>query len=413
MSITLQKLDTLIDTIDSMASNPNNNQNFSLPKDGKMQAISVDNSDNTKAPILAISENNNIPTELKAGEVLIKVYASAVNRADLLQAKGRYPPPKGVTNILGLECSGIIVSRSNDCQRKEITQIGSRVMALVPGGSYAQYCKCHESTLISLSKNIEFAIGAATPEAFLTAYQLLFKYGGAIPMKDKNNDQNNNNELVLIHAGASGVGTTLLQYCKLFNLRAFVTCGSDKKINYCIKTFGAIDGWNYKTKKNSKGKLFEKFSDAVLDVEKNGANIILDCVGSNYWYDNMSCIALDGKWVIYGFLSGSKVPVDVIANVGNNDESKNNEGNIKATFDISTILRKRVSIIGTTLRTRNGEYKQELVNDFTKYIVPFLNSKEIGPIVDCHFEMKNADKAHEHVRQNKNIGKVVLNWDWK
>ena len=171
------------------------------------------------------------------------------------------------------------------------------------------------------------------------------------------------------------------------------------------------DGWNYKTKENSKGEKFDTFSKAVLAVEPNGANIILDCVGSNYWYDNMACIAIDGKWVIYGFLSGSKVAVTIPPSTNTENESKNEEQT--ASFDISTILRKRISIIGTTLRTRDKQYKQDLVNDFSQYIVPCLKQNKIAPIVNKQFEIKNAHQAHQHVRENKNIGKVVLSWDWK
>ena len=128
---------------------------------------------------------------------------------------------------------------------------------------------------------------------------------------------------------------------------------------------------------------------------------VTDCVGQNYWKSNMASIGMDGKWIIYGFLSGNKVPV----NVGNDE----NVGY----FDIGPILRKRVQIIGTTLRSRDEKYKKELVEDFEKHILPLIYEKKIAPICDCEFEMKNANEAHLHVKQNKNIGKVVLYWHWK
>ena len=259
---------------------PSNHPTLELPKDNIMQYVTITPPKGpNKDPTLSLSNPNDvandanaiIPSKLESGEVLIKVYATAVNRADLLQARGKYPPPKGVTNILGLECCGVIVACNNDCKRTELAKIGTFVMALVPGGSYAQYCKCHESTLIGLPTNITPNVGAAIPEAFLTAFQLLFKYGSASLI----NTEKNKNKLVLIHAAASGVGTALLQYCVLFGLNAFVTCGSDDKIKACIEKYGAVGGWNYKLKHDWKGRKFETFDAAILSTFPKGADIIL------------------------------------------------------------------------------------------------------------------------------------------
>eukprot|EP00486_Rosalina_sp_Unknown_P002759 CAMPEP_0201577584 /NCGR_PEP_ID=MMETSP0190_2-20130828/24031_1 /ASSEMBLY_ACC=CAM_ASM_000263 /TAXON_ID=37353 /ORGANISM="Rosalina sp." /LENGTH=382 /DNA_ID=CAMNT_0048009763 /DNA_START=121 /DNA_END=1269 /DNA_ORIENTATION=+ len=365
-------------------------KNVKVPKE--MQAIIV-NPDTKKLGLQTVD----VP-KLRAQEVLIKIEASAVNRADLLQASGKYPPPKGESTIIGLECSGTIVDYSDDCViagKSKAFDIGSKVMALLPGGGYSQYVNVLESHLIPVPEDISFEIAAAIPEAFLTAFQLLFWYGKPEKFTYSDNKQESkqddndgkDNDVVLIHAGGSGVGTTLIQYCREYGLNAFITAGSKEKIDFCIK-LGAKAGANYKE---------QAFDEVLLENYKNGANIILDCVGASHWHKNLNSIALDGRFVSYGFLSGASVkPL--------------NESD--PTFSIVPILRKRISIIGTTLRSRSKEYKSELIADFTKRIVnPLVATKRIAPIVSRVFEMKNANEAHEFVRSNKNIGKVILSWD--
>lgn len=280
--------------------------------------------------------------------------------------------------------------------KSKIFDIGSRVMALLPGGGYAQYVNVNEAHLIPVPDDITSEIAAAIPEAFLTAFQLLFWYGkpeqftySDNKQESKQNDDSDNkdNDVVLIHAGASGVGTTLIQYCREYGLNAFITAGSKEKIDFCIK-LGAKAGANYKE---------EAFDEKLLENYKNGANIILDCVGASHWHKNLNSIAVDGRFVSYGFLSGASVkPL--------------NESD--PTFSIVPILRKRISIIGTTLRSRSNEYKSKLIADFTKRIVnPLIATKRIEPIVSKIFEIKDANDAHEFIRSNKNIGKVILTWD--
>eukprot|EP00484_Ammonia_sp_Unknown_P030608 CAMPEP_0197051718 /NCGR_PEP_ID=MMETSP1384-20130603/26312_1 /TAXON_ID=29189 /ORGANISM="Ammonia sp." /LENGTH=377 /DNA_ID=CAMNT_0042484317 /DNA_START=93 /DNA_END=1226 /DNA_ORIENTATION=+ len=353
----------------------------------QMQAIVV-NADTKKLELQTVDT-----PALKSREVLIKIEASAVNRADLLQAAGKYAPPKGASSIIGLECSGTIVDYSDDCQiagKSKTFDVGSKVMALLAGGGYAQYTTVHEGHLIPVPDDMSFEVAAAIPEAFLTAFQLLFWYGK--PEKSAKTDEEqkqdeDGNDVVLIHAGASGVGTTLVQYCREHGLNAFVTAGSKEKVDFCIE-LGAKGGANYKE---------EEFDVKLLEKYPSGANIILDCVGANYWHKNLNSIAVDGRFVNYGFLSGSKVkPL--------------NESD--ATFDITMILRKRISIIGTLLRNRSDDYKTKLVADFTERILnPLIKTKRIKPIINKVFEVKDAQKAHELVASNKNLGKVVLSWD--
>eukprot|EP01083_Nonionella_stella_P060662 158292_1 len=226
----------------------------------------------------------------------------------------------------------------------------------------------------------------ASQKLFLTAFQLLFWYGK--PETSSNDEsKEEKNDVVLIHAGASGVGTTLVQYCREFGLNAFVTAGSKEKIDFCVK-LGAKGGANYKT---------QQFDVELLAKYKNGANIVLDCVGASHWYKNLNAVAVDGRFISYGFLSGFAVkPL--------NDSDP--------TFSIAPILKKRISIIGSTLRSRSNEYKAQLIADFMKRIVnPLIATKRVAPIISKVFEMKDAQKAHDFVRSNQNIGKVILSWD--
>eukprot|EP00483_Globobulimina_turgida_P008709 UN08727 len=188
------------------------------------------------------------------------------------------------------------------------------------------------------------------------------------------------NDVILIHAGASGVGTTLIQYAREYGLNAFVTAGTKEKIDFCIK-LGAKGGANYKT---------ENFDEKLLETYENGANIVLDCVGASHWHKNLNAVAVDGRFVSYGFLSGFRVkPL--------------NESD--GTFSIAAILRKRISIIGSTLRSRSKEYKSKLIADFTNRIVnPLIATQRIPPIINKVFAIKDAQKAHDFVRENKNIG---------
>jgi len=239
--------------------------------------------------------------------------------------------------------------------------------------------------------NISAEVSAAIPEAFLTAFQLLFWYGKPerIGLSEEKNEEKNEkgNDVVLIHAGASGVGTTLVQYCREFGLNAFVTASTQQKIDFCVG-LGAKGGANYKT---------ENFDEKLLTAFDGGADIVLDCVGASHWHRNLNAIALDGRLVSYGFLSGAKVqPLDA------NDP----------TFSLVPILKKRISIIGTTLRKRSNEYKARLVADFKEKIVePLIATEKIAPIISKVFPMAEAQKAHEFVAANKNIGKVVLTWN--
>ncbi|ETO01459.1 hypothetical protein RFI_35980 [Reticulomyxa filosa] len=434
-------------------------RDVNIPK--LMQAVIVD----TQTKKLVLSDN--IPTpELRSQEVLkqnqklnFTKKKKGVNRADLMQAAGKYPPPPGASEIIGLEISGVIVRVHKDCTHKEALKVGTKVMALLSGGGYAQYVSVHESCVVPLphikdtgyihtnififfllnnilyiytytcmctyisrkkKKNVyvyikkkseydEWTVGAAIPEAFITAYQILFWYGKANGVNEGEEvgeektavvDQNQakSNKVVLIHAAASGVGTTLVQYCREFGLDAFVTVGSDDKKQFCIQ-LGAKGGVVFVClffflRERRGGGINKDFNKALLEMYPKGANIVLDCVGQSYFKKNIDAIAEDGRWVVYGFLSGS-----VLEN--------------STAFDMAFLLRKRITFIGTTLRVRSHQYKQLLIRNFQRDIIPLLESGKIKPIISKVFSIKHAQQAHDFVNASENVGKVLLLWQNK
>ncbi|XP_072018906.1 quinone oxidoreductase PIG3-like [Amphiura filiformis] len=304
---------------------------------------------------------------LKTREVLLQVKASAINRADTLQRRGRYDPPPGASSILGLEAAGIIHTVGPNCQSK--WKAGDRVMALLPGGGNAEYTAVHEDHLMPIGK-LKWDEAAAIPEVWLTAYQLLHFVGH---MK--------RNDTVLIHSGGSGIGTAAVQLVKLAGGHPIVTAGSETKLAKAI-SLGAEAGFNYKQ---------EDFAHAVLRHTKGkGVNIILDCVGGSHADKNLQAIALDGQWVLYGLLGG---------------------GTVEGPF-LAKLLKKRVKLSATTLRARSTEYKTELVKEFSRKALPFFESTtglvKLKAIIDKVFLLEKIGEAHQYMEDNKTVGKVVI-----
>ncbi|XP_048769765.2 quinone oxidoreductase PIG3-like isoform X2 [Ostrea edulis] len=303
--------------------------------------------------------------QLREKEVLLKVYATAINRADTLQRKGVYPPPQGESDILGLEAVGVVDKLGAGCGSS--WKVGDRVMALLPGGGNAEYVASREELLMPIPKNMKFTQAAAVPEVWLTAFQLLFTVG-----KVKKTDT------VLIHAGGSGVGTAAVQLCRQFGARALVVAGSTEKINFA-KSLGAEEGFNYKE---------AAFEPKVLKhTEGKGVNLILDCVGGSFFDQNINSIAAEGTWVIYGLMGGSTI------NTGDH---------------LAKILRKRITIVGSTLRARSVQYKESLVADFTQRALPHFSSGEFRPIIDTVMTLDSIKEAHALMESNKTTGKIVL-----
>ncbi|XP_040283372.1 quinone oxidoreductase PIG3 [Bufo bufo] len=303
----------------------------------------------------------------KEGEVLVEVHASALNRADLLQRRGKYPPPPGASQILGLEAAGTVAALGPGVDGH--WKIGDRVMALLAGGGNAQYIAVPTYQLIPIPQGMSYTDAAAIPEAWLTAFQLLHLVGKV-----------QKGETVLIHAGASGVGTAAIQLCRLAGAVPIVTAGSADKIEIA-KKLGAAAGFNYKVEDFGK-----KFLEATNNV---GADIILDCVGATHWEKNLECLNTDGRWVVYGLMGSGEINGDLL----------------------SKLLWKRGNLIGSLLRSRSGKYKAELVKAFTEQALPYFAPGcpiHLRPIVDSVYPLQKIADAHQRMEENKNTGKIVL-----
>ncbi|KAK0056652.1 quinone oxidoreductase PIG3 [Biomphalaria pfeifferi] len=296
-------------------------------------------------------------------EVRIQVYATAINRADTLQRMGHYDPPEGASTILGLEVAGVIDKLGPGCSTN--LSKGLRVMALLTGGGNAEYVICRHEFLIPIPENLDFIKAAAIPEVWLTAFQLLYLIGKL-----------NKDDIVLIHAGGSGVGTAAIQLVKGAGAVAIATAGNDKKIEYA--TFlGADAAINYKT---------EKIAEKVLHHTNNkGVTLILDCVGSSMFEDNLKSIRLDGRWVVYGFLGGSQVDTD-----------------------LRKLLAKRITMTFTTLRSRSVNYKENLIQEFIQKAIPLFQNGTFKPVIEQVFPLSDIAKAHSMMESNQNLGKIIL-----
>jgi putative PIG3 family NAD(P)H quinone oxidoreductase len=301
-----------------------------------------------------------IPTE---GELLVKVKASAVNRADLLQRKGLYPPPPGASNILGLEMAGVIEGVGSGVTG---WTEGDHVYALLSGGGYAEKVVIPAEMAMKIPDGMSFEEAAAVPEAFLTAFLNTVELGHL-----------QSREHVLIHAGASGVGTAAIQIAKELGATSIVTAGSAEKLDRCL-SIGANYTVNYKE---------EDFSKKVHEVTNgSGVQLILDFIGASYWDANIKSICIDGRWILIGVLGGQK-----LANV-----------------NLGAFLQKRIQFIGSSLRSRSSSFKIELSRKFETFSNEKFANGKLAPIIDRVYEWKDVDAAHQYMEENRNIGKIVL-----
>jgi len=299
--------------------------------------------------------------QLGDNDVLIENKATSLNRMDILQKKGQYPVPKGASKILGVDCAGIIIKVGKNVSKfKE----GDEVFGLLQGGGYAQFCSNHQDLFWHKPSNLSFEQASSIPEVFLTAYQALFTIGSVSP-----------NKKVLIHAGASGVGSAALQICKLIGNTPYFTAGSDEKISFS-KKLGGVTGINYRK---------EDFSETI----KEPVDLILDFIGRDYFNKNLSLLNKSGKLIIISFLSGPEVEK----------------------VDLSLILRNWLRIEGTTLRARDHDYRVKLMQDCGNLLLPALNNGQIIPTIYDSFSWSEANKAHEIMEKNQNMGKIVLRID--
>ncbi|AWP16214.1 putative quinone oxidoreductase PIG3 [Scophthalmus maximus] len=303
----------------------------------------------------------------KDGEVLIKVHATALNRADLLQRRGLYPPPPGESDIIGLEVAGTVDALGPGVKRG--WRPDDRVMALLCGGGYAEYVAVPEELLMPVPPNLTLCQAAAVPEAWLTAFQLLALIA-----------QVKEGEVVLAHAGASGVGTAAVQLVRLFGAVPVVTAGSPEKLKI-TEELGAAAGFNYKE---------ESFAQGVHDFTGGkGADVILDCIGGRNWEQNVSCLATDGRWVLYGTMGGRAVEGDLLGR----------------------LLSKRGHLLCSLLRSRSLQYKADLIHAFSRRVLPHFSDQaaSLRPVVDSTFNLEDIAEAHRRMEANKNTGKIIIN----
>jgi len=305
--------------------------------------------------------------EAGKNQLKIVVKAAGVNRADIMQRMGNYPPPPGVSDIMGLEVSGEVVEIGAGVDK---FNIGDRVMALLAGGGYAEYVVVDQGSAMPIPEKMDYVEAAGIPEVFLTAYQAMFLLGNL--KKDKT---------VLIHAGASGVGTAAIQLARETGAKVIITAGTDEKISFC-KELGADFGINYRTDSN--------FDELVKEFTNNeGADLIIDFIGADYMSRNIDALGIDGRIVMLAFMSGAKA-----------------DG-----VNLAKILMKRITLMGTTLRARSNEYKTELIRGFRKNFLHLFDQQKLKPIIDSIYPLEKVGAAHEKMEQNLNIGKIILTLD--
>ena len=299
--------------------------------------------------------------EAKADEVLVKVHAFGINRPDILQRQGLYPMPPGVTQVPGLEVAGEVVAVG-----AEVTQfkLGDKVCGLTNGGGYAEYCVVPQSQTLHIPENVSFVEAAAIPETFFTVWANVFQMGKAKA-----------GEVVLVHGGTSGIGTTALMLCKALGIKTFATVGSDEKVQAIANLTDAI---NYKT---------QDFEHLINEKTDNaGVDVILDMVGAPYLEKNLNLLRRDGRLVYIAFLGGAKAK-----------EVK-----------LGQIMMKRLTITGSTMRARNTAEKAEIAQGLQDHVAPLWAKGDCLPMIYQTFEFDQIQAAHACMDTGEHVGKVVV-----
>ena len=329
---------------------------MSLPN--KMTAIAISE---PGGPLALKPEQRALPKP-GPGEILIKVKAAGVNRPDVLQRMGAYPPPPGASDLPGLEVSGEIAALGDDVER---WQVGDHVTALTPGGGYAEFVVVDGSNALPIPHGFTFTEAAAIPETFFTVWHNVFQRGRLAE-----------GETLLVHGGSSGIGTTAIQLAKAFGAIVIATAGSDEKCAACTE-LGADRAINYRE---------EDFVAAVRDETGGmGAEVILDMVGGDYISRNYEAAAVDGRVVQIAFLNGARAEVD-----------------------FTKLMIKRLTHTGSTLRPRTIAFKGQIAAELEQKVWPFLVERKIAPVMDMIFPLKEAWRAHERMEEGSHIGKIVL-----
>ncbi|KAI7758049.1 hypothetical protein M8C21_007413 [Ambrosia artemisiifolia] len=300
--------------------------------------------------------------QVKDDDVLIKVEATALNRADTLQRQGKYPPPKGESEYPGLECSGTILSVGKNVSR---WKVGDQVCALISGGGYAEKVAVPAGQVLPIPPGVSLKDAASFPEVACTVWSTVFM-----------TSKLSSGETFLIHGGSSGIGTFAIQMAKYLGVKVFVTAGSEEKLKVC-KDLGADVGINYKTE------------DFVARIKEEtggkGVDVILDNVGGPYFQKNLESLGIDGRLFIIGFMGG-----------------------VKAEANISLLLAKRLTVQAAGLRTRSIENKAEIVSDVEKNVWPAIAQGKVKPVVYKYFPLSEAGEAHKLMETSSHIGKILL-----
>ncbi|MBK9571478.1 MAG: NAD(P)H-quinone oxidoreductase [Rhodoferax sp.] len=303
-----------------------------------------------------------------AGEVLIRVYASGVNRPDVLQRMGLYPVPPGASDIPGLEVAGVIEQGDPLAMEQAGLKLGDRVCALVAGGGYAQWCVAPAAQCLPVPKGWTDIEAASLPETVFTVWSNVFDRAhlGA-------------GETLLIQGGSSGIGVTAIQLARALGATVLVTAGSDDKCAACL-ALGADHAINYKT---------QDFKDEVLRLTQGkGVDVILDMVAGSYVAREVECLAEDGRLVIIAV-----------------------QGGVKSEFNAGLVLRRRLTVTGSTLRPRSLAFKGAIAQDCRRVVWPLIEAGRIKPVIHSTFDAADAARAHALMESNQHVGKIVLTWD--
>jgi NADPH:quinone reductase len=312
-------------------------------------------------PEVLMPEQRPMPTP-GAGEILVKVAAAGVNRPDVMQRQGLYPPPKGAPDIPGLEIAGTVAACGSGVAR---WKTGDQVSALVVGGGYAEYCLAYASHALPIPAGLSLVEAAAVPETFFTVWHNVFERGGLRA-----------GETLLVHGGSSGIGTAAIQLAKAFGARVITTAGSQEKCDACRK-LGADVAINYRT---------EDFVAATKSATNGaGANVVLDMVGGDYIERNYEAAAVEGRIVQIAF-----------------------QGSPKATVDFRRIMLKRLHHTGSTLRSRSVEDKSAIASAVEQHAWPLIAAGKVRPVMDKTFALADAAAAHARMESSSHIGKIVL-----
>lgn len=303
------------------------------------------------------------PTPIPAThQVLIKVKAAGINRPDLMQRQGVYPPPPGASPILGLEIAGTIVEVGGNNSH---FKVGNAVCALVTGGGYAEYCLASAACCLPIPDGFNFVQAAALPETLFTVWSNVFQRGRLMP-----------NETLLVHGGGSGIGCTAIQLAKAFGNKVYVTAGSDEKCQRCLD-LGADAAINYRQ---------QDFVEQInMQTDGKGVDVILDMIGGDYFPRNLKCLVTEGRLLQIAIQNGAKSEIN-----------------------LWQMMLKRQTITGSTLRARDDNFKKHIAHQLQEKVWPLLANGMIKPIIDSVFPLANVEQAHARMAGNQHFGKIIL-----